>query len=281
MADIRTIPFEFEKPLEFYSGFHKSLLYLEIKGNFSVEIFVPEFYPSQKHYYPLIMNDFKSALESSMTMISENRDIRKLLADKNIFKEVAAYARVCLEQWNEEYGMNVYEILPTYVSFDDESIMVMRIAEEISSRMQMQNNQQPPLPPQPVSEKACDNNSQTEFSIYKEVQKPLPKVSPIIHTQTNNENETENNEKISVPMIKNTWKCVQCGCINDSKFCKDCGLKRQSWRCVCGQENTGLFCTICRTSRDKVWECECGSLNKSKFCPDCGKSKPEHQNGGE
>jgi len=48
-----------------------------------------------------------------------------------------------------------------------------------------------------------------------------------------------------------------------------------SWKCSCGMENTGKFCTECGASRPSSgWKCSCGSVNKGKFCPECGARKP-------
>lgn len=48
-----------------------------------------------------------------------------------------------------------------------------------------------------------------------------------------------------------------------------------SWKCACGQENTGKFCTECGARKpDEGWVCSCGSRNTGKFCPECGAKKP-------
>lgn len=50
-----------------------------------------------------------------------------------------------------------------------------------------------------------------------------------------------------------------------------------SWKCSCGELNTGKFCTQCgkpKPNDTKGWICECGTLNKGKFCMECGKPKP-------
>ncbi len=47
------------------------------------------------------------------------------------------------------------------------------------------------------------------------------------------------------------------------------------WKCSCGAENTGKFCTECGAKKpDAGWVCACGSVNKGKFCPECGARKP-------
>ncbi len=46
------------------------------------------------------------------------------------------------------------------------------------------------------------------------------------------------------------------------------------WKCSCGAENTGKFCTECGAPQVTGWTCSCGSVNKGKFCPQCGAKKP-------
>ena len=49
----------------------------------------------------------------------------------------------------------------------------------------------------------------------------------------------------------------------------------KGWKCACGAENTGKFCTECGAKKpDEGWVCACGSVNKGKFCPECGAKKP-------
>ena len=45
-----------------------------------------------------------------------------------------------------------------------------------------------------------------------------------------------------------------------------------TWKCTCGTENTGKFCTECGASNG--WTCSCGAVNKGKFCSECGAKKP-------
>lgn len=47
------------------------------------------------------------------------------------------------------------------------------------------------------------------------------------------------------------------------------------WKCSCGKENTGKFCTECGASKPADgWVCSCGSVNKGNFCSECGAKKP-------
>ena len=47
------------------------------------------------------------------------------------------------------------------------------------------------------------------------------------------------------------------------------------WRCECGTENTGKFCSNCGKPQPTSWKCECGAENTGKCCSNCGKPKPE------
>lgn len=55
---------------------------------------------------------------------------------------------------------------------------------------------------------------------------------------------------------------------------------QESWKCVCGAQNTGKFCSECGAKRPEPisnigWTCSCGALNKGKFCSECGTKKPD------
>ena len=52
-----------------------------------------------------------------------------------------------------------------------------------------------------------------------------------------------------------------------------------TWKCSCGKENTGNFCSECGSKKpvDNTWTCQCGTVNKGKFCMDCGTPKPSNK----
>lgn len=54
--------------------------------------------------------------------------------------------------------------------------------------------------------------------------------------------------------------------------------KANTWKCVCGAENTGKFCMECGAAKPAApegWSCpSCGTVNKGKFCMECGAKKP-------
>lgn len=51
--------------------------------------------------------------------------------------------------------------------------------------------------------------------------------------------------------------------------------EKGAWRCACGKENTGRFCSECGTPKPETgWKCACGATNEGKFCPECGARRP-------
>ncbi len=50
---------------------------------------------------------------------------------------------------------------------------------------------------------------------------------------------------------------------------------QEGWRCACGAENTGKFCSQCGAAKPEAgWKCACGAENTGKFCSQCGQKKP-------
>ncbi|MBR6801157.1 MAG: SPFH domain-containing protein [Eubacteriaceae bacterium] len=77
----------------------------------------------------------------------------------------------------------------------------------------------------------------------------------------------------------NTWKC-SCGAENTGKFCTECGEKKPepagTWTCAkCGSVNTGKFCPECGEKKPESgkWICSCGTENEGNFCSNCGNKR--------
>ena len=48
-----------------------------------------------------------------------------------------------------------------------------------------------------------------------------------------------------------------------------------SWKCQCGNINTGNFCPNCGGQRPAAgWTCSCGNVNTGNFCTNCGSPRP-------
>lgn len=100
----------------------------------------------------------------------------------------------------------------------------------------------------------------------KSEEKSIENVTNAINNKNSNKSEI------------NTWKC-SCGEVNTGKFCSGCGLKKpDTWTCVCGNVNIGQFCSECglkKPDNSGVWKCSCGEVNTGNFCTVCGLQKKE------
>ncbi|MEA4831061.1 MAG: SPFH domain-containing protein [Oscillospiraceae bacterium] len=113
-------------------------------------------------------------------------------------------------------------------------------------------------------------------------------VNPMSTMQQGSQNQMQTGEQIAAALKSNetasssaadTWKCI-CGAESKGKFCTQCGAKRpeskigKTWKCACGAENSGKFCSECgaKMPPEKLKCSKCGAELEpgTKFCPECG-----------
>lgn len=99
-----------------------------------------------------------------------------------------------------------------------------------------------------------------------------------LNTQSLFEMGRQNQAQKQEPAVPdNSWKC-SCGNVNTGKFCSNCAKQKPEaageWVCSCGVKNTGNFCMECGSKKpEDGWTCSCGVKNKGRFCAECGKPK--------
>ena len=59
-------------------------------------------------------------------------------------------------------------------------------------------------------------------------------------------------ESVNTEDSSASWTCDNCGHVNTTNFCEECGAERPGWTCVCGKINYHKFCGDCGRSYAEV-----------------------------
>ena len=74
----------------------------------------------------------------------------------------------------------------------------------------------------------------------------------------------------------NAQNLFEMGSKNNATASAAASAKSDAWKCTCGTQNTGKFCTNCGSPKPSdEWVCACGAKNTGNFCPECGAKRPE------
>ncbi len=211
------ISLDFNKPIKFFSKYHDADLYLKISGIFQADTENPAIIRNFKKYTEIIRPEFISALQSALCLLAEKGDIYKMLSDVQTFQIINSYMKVCLEDMED---ITFLGFTPEKACFDNESIAVIRITEQLKNRP-VELNKVPEIS-QKNSWKctSCGCINYSKFCM--DCGTPKPEI----------------------------WRCV-CGTENSGTFCSECGVEKYKiWRCTCGSVNKGNFCTLCGKKKD-------------------------------
>lgn len=229
MSEEMNIPVKLKNPVGFFSEYHKAELFLFFEGSYSVMSENPEGLGKMKSMSELVESQFISAFHSALTLISESGNIYELLSDCSVFDTITAYMQVCLEEWYDDYGTSLLKVNPVRVYFDDESISVIRISDEMRNSSIAEVSNIPREVPNRLyrTESAgtwkcgsCGCINDSNFCKDCGSRKPEP------------------------------WICI-CGIENTGLFCVNCGTSAQIiWKCSCGSVNKGNFCPICGSPKN-------------------------------
>lgn len=293
LQEIKGIKFGTRTPVNYFDNFYNSELFLRAHGTYSIKVtdpikFYTEVIPKNADRVEIdtineqYLSEFLEALTSSMNKMSVDGIRISHVASKS--RELSKYMADELdEQWKNLRGFEVLAVGIASVSYDEESkeLINMRnkgamLGDATVREGYVQGSVARGL------ENAGSNASgagQAFFGMGMGMSGSggfMSSASETNRMQMERDAARREEEKKNASAA-GTWKC-SCGAENTGKFCSECGAAKPApagtWKCACGTENTGKFCSECGSPRPaSEWKCSCGATNpaSAKFCSECGK----------
>lgn len=293
LQEIKGIKFGTRNALQYFDNFYNSELFLRCHGQYSVKItdplkFFMEAIPRNAQRVQMedineqFNSEFLTALQAAIGQMSVDGVRISSLPSKGM--ELAKYLSTILdEDWNNARGLEIASVGISSISYDDESkeLINMRnrgamLSDPTIREGYVQGN---------IAEgmKAAGSNANGSMSGFMGVGMGMQagggfmQAASATNAAQMQQQAAQQASAAQQATAANTWKC-ECGNENTGKFCANCGKPKpvaNTWTCSCGNVNSGNFCAECGKPRpvSDEWTCSCGSVNKGKFCANCGKPR--------
>ena len=306
LQEIKGIKFGTPNPVNYFDAFYNAELFVRAHGTYSIKVtnpllFYAEAIPKNKDKVDIedineqYFNEFLDYLQSSMNRMSADGIRISYLTSKS--RELSEYmADVMDEEWKQKRGMEIQSVGIGSISYDDESKKLIEMRNK--GAMMGDPNIREGYIQSTVAEGIGAAGSNTAGATAGFVGMGMGMNSGgsfMSAASASNQQAMQNSQqkpsaptpptysKPGVTSEKKTaegWKCA-CGKENTGKFCSECGAARpvqapsaEKWVCACGSECTGKFCSECGAPRPAAQPVcpECGTKYDTlpKFCSECG-----------
>lgn len=288
LQEIKGIKFGTRTPVNYFDNFYNSELFLRAFGTYSIKItdplkFYAEAVPRDALHVDIndineqYLSEFLEALQAAINQMSADGIRISHVAAKS--RELSRYMATELdESFKTLRGFEVLSVGIASVSYDEESKKLINM-----------RNQGAMLGDAAVREgyvqgamargiEAAGSNQNGAANAFMGVGLGMGATGGFgAFSETN---RAQMAEERAAKEKADSWKCA-CGAENSGKFCSECGARKPApagtWRCECGAENSGKFCSECGKKAPVAmgkWFCtECGAENEGKFCNNCGKKR--------
>lgn len=292
LQEIKGIKFGTRNPVNYFDSFYNAELFLRAHGTYSIKIknpltFYSEAIPKNDDRVEIeeineqYLAEFLEAFQSAINQMSADGVRISFVASKG--RELSKYMADILDaDWGEMRGIEIQSVGISSISYDEESTKLINM-----------RNQGAMLGDATVREgyvqgsvargiEAAGSNANGSMAGFMGVGMGMQATTGFMGaaSQSNQaQMEREAARATAAQPIPGSWKC-SCGNENTGKFCSNCGSPKpevSTWKCSCGNENTGKFCSNCGKPKPSQLKCaSCGyepdpSQPAPKFCPECGK----------
>jgi membrane protease subunit (stomatin/prohibitin family) len=294
LQEIKGIKFGTRNALQYFDNFYNAELFLRCHGTYSIKItdplkFLMEAIPRNAQRVQIddineqYLDEYLTALQTSIGQMSAAGERISMLPSKSM--ELSKYMSSVLdEDWRNARGFEIASVGIASISYDDESkaLINMRNRGAMLSDPTIREGYVQGSIAEGLN--AAGSNTAGAGTAFMGMGMGMGAAGGFMQSasQTNAAQMQQQAAQAAAQQqaapAAGGWKC-SCGTENTGKFCTNCGSPKPapagSWKCSCGTKNTGKFCTDCGKPKpdDGKWKCSCGAENTGKFCTECGKPK--------
>lgn len=294
LQEIKGIKFGTRNPINYFDSFYNAELFLRAHGTYSIKITNPlQFYAEviprnaervdMEEINDQYLNEFLQALQAAINQMSADGIRISHVTSKAV--ELGKYmANILDEEWNNMRGMEIQAVGLGSISYDEASQKLINMRNE-GAMLGSDFNVMRGMAVKNITEGIRDagSNEGGAMNAFMGVGMGLNTMNATLsglnglQTPGDAQGTVMGSVASATQTPKDGWKC-ECGQENTGKFCSNCGkpapTPKAAWKCECGQENTGRFCSNCgKPAPAASWICECGQENTGKFCSNCGKAR--------
>ncbi|HIS32854.1 MAG TPA: SPFH domain-containing protein [Candidatus Limivivens intestinipullorum] len=293
LQEIKGIRFGTRNPVNYFDSFYNAELFLRAHGTYSIKVtdplkFYAEAVPRNRSRVGIddineqYLSEFLDALQSSINQMSADGIRISYVASKS--RELSRYMADALdEDWRQTRGMEIQSVGLASISYDEESQKLINMRNKGAMMADPSIREGYVQASVARGLESAGSNAAGSMAGFMGMGMGMQAGGGFMGAASaaNMEQMKLQHESAAKtePSRKGVvWRCA-CGHENTGNFCSECGKPRPRpgvWRCECGHENTGKFCSECGRPRPAgTWRCECGHENTGKFCAECGKPRPQ------
>lgn len=262
LQEIKGLRFGTKNPVNYFDNFYNAELFLRAHGNYSIKITEPlrffmEVIPRNADRVDIndineqYLSEFLDAFQAAINQLSADGERISHVTSKS--RELSRkMADILDEEWKQMRGMEIQSVGIASISYDDESTKL------INMRNQGAMLSDPSL-----------REGYVQGSVARGVEA----------AGSNASGSMAGFMGVGVGMQAGGSFLAGASGANQSQMEREAAKNREaeSWKCGCGQVNSGKFCSACGAARPQGVACEkCGHTLEAgaKFCPDCGAARP-------
>ena len=297
LQEIKGIKFGTRNPIQYFDNFYNSELFLRAFGSYSIKITNPMLFYFEacprnatrveiEQINDQYLDEFMSALQAAINQMSADGTRISYAPSKSV--ELSKYMAQTLDtDWREMRGIEVQSVGIASISYDEESQKLINMRNQgamLSDPSVRQGYVQGAVA---RGMEAAGSNSAGAAQAFMGMGMNAAGNFMGAMTDANAAQmqqqqaaaaAAQQQKAAAAAPAAGTWKC-ECGAENTGKFCSQCGKPKpvaDTWTCKCGAVNTGKFCTECGAKKPGRVKCDkCGyefpeGSKIPKFCPECG-----------